>query len=158
MILADVYVSSGGADDRRSWKADVVCVAASLAVVVCVTADILFLQRWRWMFTPPLVLVAYAAAYRSVGVRGVLTNRWICVIGGMCYTTYLYHFHVMRALDGPAHSLDGHGPLVDFLLEAAVMIPAVLVVSAVLFVLFEKPFMYRDWPAKFMARLRPRSS
>ena len=37
--------------------------------------------------------------------------------------------------------------------HSLVGVPIVLTVSSVLFLLFEKPFMYRDWPARFATTL-----
>jgi peptidoglycan/LPS O-acetylase OafA/YrhL len=156
MLLADLYVvgESERSEERRTRTGDVVCVAAAAALLVCLAWKAPWMARWKWTVMPALVFVLYAAAWRSVAVRALLTNRWLCVIGGMCYTIYLYHPNLAEA----AHR--ALGPLVgtDTRLGRAVTLPlvlaAVLAASAVLFVLVEKPCMRPDLFARIAARFR----
>jgi peptidoglycan/LPS O-acetylase OafA/YrhL len=39
------------------------------------------------------------------------------------------------------------------LFQAALILPCVLIGSAILFLLFEKPFMAKDWPARWKSRV-----
>jgi len=40
------------------------------------------------------------------------------------------------------------------LVQTVLVVLPLLAISAVLFLLFEKPFMYRDWPARWRNALR----
>lgn len=156
MLLADLHVSAerDAADARRSRVADLVCVAASAAILACLASPSADVQRWKWTALPPLVFVLYAAAARSVSVLAALTNRWVCVVGGMCYTIYLYHPNLAdlahRALAPVVSTHTRLGRLVTLPLVLA----AVLAASAVLFVLVEKPCMRPDLFARVAARFR----
>jgi peptidoglycan/LPS O-acetylase OafA/YrhL len=92
-------------------------------------------------------------AFRGRVARAIMRNPFIYVVGGMCYTIYLWHFPVIGLL--------GHGRLFVFgsfwlnlAFSMTVVLPAVLAVCAALFVMGEKPFMRRDWHLALGNRLR----
>ena len=65
----------------------------------------------------------------------------------MCYTIYLYHYFVISAFG----RLTLHARLTDsyylnYLIQFILLGGMTLIVCSILFVLFEKPFMYREWP------------
>ncbi len=78
----------------------------------------------------------------SLGHR-LLRQPMAVIIGGMCYTIYLYHFMIIdliapwtMRLASPAHSIPA-----DLILQCLLMVPPVLLVSVVIFVLVERPCM-----------------
>jgi peptidoglycan/LPS O-acetylase OafA/YrhL len=156
MLLADFYVSAGedASGGGRSRVADAVCVAASAAILVCLAWQAPWPQRWKWTVMPPLVFVVYASAWRSVAVRAALTNRWICIVGGMCYTIYLYHPNLAEAAHAALRPLISSDTRLGRLVTLPLVLAAVFAGSAVLFVLVEKPCMRPDLISRIAARLR----
>ena len=73
----------------------------------------------------------------------VITQRWIVTIGGMCYSIYLYHYLVIKSTHAAERAADrpGHPLALDLLLQAIVLIPPILILSAGLYVGVEKPCM-----------------
>jgi peptidoglycan/LPS O-acetylase OafA/YrhL len=70
-------------------------------------------------------------------------TRWITIIGGMCYTIYLYHILIISNLMTqtlPMASISRQFDL-DFALQCLMVLPVVLAVCALLFLFAEKPFM-----------------
>ena len=168
LVVADVFVADWHEAPKlgRGWS--------WLAVVGC--AGMLLLVRTGF-WTPDLLntvvasprlltgdlLLAVCVAMLIVGVmRGRWANRalrWrpLVLIGGMCYTIYLYHqsiYHVLGHWTAARWSGLPYGGYV--VVQALVLLVGCVAVSAVLFVLFEKPFMYPDWPAKARALLTRR--
>jgi peptidoglycan/LPS O-acetylase OafA/YrhL len=99
---------------------------------------------------PWLGLLVVLVAFRGAVGNRFFSNPYIFTIGGMCYTIYLYHFAVV--------GLCGHGRLFLFhsfwpdLALTFLCVPlVVLAVSGLLFVLFEKPFMRRDWHVRLFS-------
>jgi peptidoglycan/LPS O-acetylase OafA/YrhL len=94
-----------------------------------------------------------------------LKSRWISKVlrfplfsrlGGMCYTTYLYHG---RLLTLPFVFLLSGVTLTnkltsDVMLASLLLVPFVFAASIPLFLMFEKPFMNPNWPGDFAQRLR----
>jgi peptidoglycan/LPS O-acetylase OafA/YrhL len=75
-------------------------------------------------------------------MKKVFSGRLIIVIGGMCYSIYLLHFAVISFV---GRLLVRSGVPVSntslFLLFVLFFVVSVLAVSAIYFVLIEKPFM-----------------
>ena len=98
------------------------------------------------------LFVRCCAAFRGTLTSRILGNPWIVVIGGMCYTIYLYHYQIFSLTGHAAMRVQiAHHPLLSFGTAFIFMVPVMLVVSSVLFVLFEKPFMRKDWPRRLAA-------
>jgi peptidoglycan/LPS O-acetylase OafA/YrhL len=157
-VLADLYVAD--------WKGRPTCHSAwDLVSLVGWPAFFLVVnwQVWRAFLFPPLILLLYMAVMRGVWFRAALTNRWVVVTGGMCYSLYLVH-GVFIVVFGRFTTLLAGPPSYEvyFLMQVALLTPIILVGSALFFVLIEKPCMRRDWPqalyrwAKGVGRARKR--
>lgn len=77
------------------------------------------------------------------GSASLLSIRPIYLVGGMCYTLYLYHFYVISAVGSLLLPyMEASQPLwLNVMLMTACVAPVVLVSGALLFVAVEKPFM-----------------
>ena len=162
-LLADLHLSEWR--DRPSpravrWDAAGLAAAAALVALLMAAPDAERLlglpHRWHGgsfaFLLPWLTLACFAAVLRGRILRAALTQRWVVIGGGLCYTFYLYHSMFIEALIGPAQRLVGGLVGADseaLLLYAACLVPTLLG-SAALFVALEKPFMGRRpaWPAR----------
>lgn len=126
------------------------------------TASIAGLMLTSWLagpqcpLVPVLILGTFAGAFRGPRLRLALSSRPVSTLGGMCYTTYLYHYWLLSVL---GWGILRFVPLPESVaLQAAILtavvLPGVLVPCAGLFVLIEKPFMHSDWPSKLLGGWR----
>jgi peptidoglycan/LPS O-acetylase OafA/YrhL len=100
----------------------------------------------------------YLAAFRGKVCSAVFSNRVITSIGGMCYRIYLFHFLVIyMAKHNPWRLHLGQNFWMYYALQAALIIPAVLVCCGTFFLLVERPCMDRDWPRKLRAAIQARN-
>ena len=81
----------------------------------------------------------------------LLSRPLLTVIGGMCYTIYMYHWLMISGLVRFTKKFSTHIFWLDLLVNFVVMSVIIIAICAVLFMLFERPFMQRDWPKKFRA-------
>jgi peptidoglycan/LPS O-acetylase OafA/YrhL len=132
--------------------------AWDLLVFAAVAATLVLLQRRNRLvdvLTPFLILAAYVGAFRGAFWRAIVRHPVIFTVGGMCYTTYLYHLMLITALKPWTTRLAlTDGFLVNFALQNLLMGPVIVGTSALLFFFLEKPFMRRDWPRLLAARVR----
>jgi peptidoglycan/LPS O-acetylase OafA/YrhL len=137
ILLADLYVCGVVRRSRKiAW--DLAALAgAALLLCSCTVA-----QGFYW--TQPIALMAFFLG----GMQGRLFNtflrfRPVTIIGGMCYSAYLWHSAMLvlvRQYVAPLvpHSLsDGPAALVFCLL----MVPVLVVLTAPIYYFVEKPFM-----------------
>jgi peptidoglycan/LPS O-acetylase OafA/YrhL len=96
---------------------------------------------------PLLIFVAYVAAFRGSWSRAIFRWRPIVIVGGMCYTIYLFHWMAYYALGKFTMRLyDTGAPFWwNFLVQTVTLVPLAIAACAVLFLLFEKPFMKPHW-------------
>jgi len=151
-LLVDFYLA-GWLAAAGEFKWDAAFLLAGEATV--------FIQGHAvWLFLMPwLILAACVAAFRGKIIARLLGNRWLTTIGGMCYTIYLYHWFMISFLYRGTIGLQTQILWLDLLIQFAVMTPIIIIVCTVLFVLFERPFMRRDWPQKLLGKIhRPKDS
>ncbi len=138
VLAAEVYVGRWRERPPVSWNWDIVALVGWVGLLAA------------------LLVGDEARSWISIGVLlallGSLGGRWsarilgwapVYLIGGMCYTLYLYHFLIISAVGrfilpwlGAAHPL-----WVDLLMAGSIIIPVVLAAGTVLFLITEKPFM-----------------
>ncbi|MDB5329622.1 MAG: hypothetical protein JWP03_773 [Phycisphaerales bacterium] len=141
-ILADFYIVNGGRPARRPALWDCAALAAWPALLLGAALP----ERWMHLATTPAILVICLAAFRGKLWRRIVCQRWLVIIGGMCYTIYLYHSYPKSLLGKRTIHLHlTTNFTMNLLFQYALLIPMILLLSAVLFILFEKPFMRRDW-------------
>lgn len=159
ILVADLETARGGAASARPRSWDAAAVAAGAALWILCQPEVWQVPGpvaafFAALARPACVVVLFLAAFRGRVWRAFLERPWIAVIGGMCYSIYLWHFPLMRLLQARLPASPTGSYLGDFAVHAAVLVPAAIVVCAALFVVAEKPFMRRDWPARLAARLR----
>jgi peptidoglycan/LPS O-acetylase OafA/YrhL len=141
-LLADVYLTEWrGAPGKCGWW-DLAGGAAWAGWPILLA----FPRVSEWAM-PGLLLVAYLAAFRGRILNRFFANPWIAVIGGMCYTIYLYHTTMLwwvrqfliTYVMGPIR----YDVLPGSLLQLFVLSAAIVIVSVPLFLWFEKRFMRR---------------
>lgn len=106
-----------------------------------------------WLFFS----LAYSALLGSAHSR-FLTHGWIPIIGGMCYSIYLLHARVLAFM---IHGLMARLPMSGIFIADYVFLlitcgAAVLAVSAVFYMLVERPCMNPRWPSDLLQWLKQR--
>jgi peptidoglycan/LPS O-acetylase OafA/YrhL len=137
VLLADVYLNPPVWLRPGPLGADI-CAAFSAALVV-------YVLHWQptMAWVEPLLIIAFYYGVFHEGWAGKLfRSPWLTIPGTMCYTIYLYHqfvaeqwIRVTAHLIPPTNSL-----LLDVSLQMLASLPVVLSVSAVLYLLIERPF------------------
>ncbi len=145
-LLVDFYLAGELSAPRKNRVWDGVLVAAIVAV-----GWINLHERWNFLL-PWVLLAGGTGAFLGRAAAQALAWPWLTTIGGMCYTIYLYHLLVISAMFRVTLPLQTHRLWLDMLIQFTLMLPVILMVTSVLFVLFERPFMRRDWPARWWGR------
>jgi peptidoglycan/LPS O-acetylase OafA/YrhL len=157
-LLSDIYLSRWRSNPSKNFWWDLPGLAAWISlpwVLECSWATMHFVL-------PAALLIAYISAFRGWLLNKFFTNPWIVVTGGMCYTIYLYHCTLIwwtkeLLFKYPLNLIftrveRGVQPENTIQLIAVTLI--ILIACSVLFVLFEKPFMRKDWPARMWQHLQ----
>jgi len=184
LLLADFYILEWKGKPAKTFIWDAIGLTA-WATIPFLLADwrayegtMDWLGRSRNFLLPGVLLLAYVAAFRGRVVNKFFSFSWIAAFGGMCYSIYLYHVTVMWLLllgdvgeynffpPGLRHVIEWViGPLpesrgalnYDWLnfVQIIGMAVVVMVLCIPMFLIFEKPFMRKDWPARARQKFAP---
>jgi peptidoglycan/LPS O-acetylase OafA/YrhL len=149
-LLADIYVVDWGTDPptRRSWD----LLSATLLPMLLV--GLATVPMFEQVVAPWVVFAVGFCAFRGTITRRFLSTTWIAVIGGMCYSIYLIHYPIFLLLHGALSPITRLPSAVALIAGSLVLIPLVLVISALFFIAVERPCMDPTWWDRFTARVR----
>lgn len=147
-LLTDLYLTEWkeGVAKHRIW--DLLAILAF--VVMCYTWSSEYLKNLLFALA---LCTLFVAAFKGVAFRQMLQNTWIAVTGGMCYTIYLIHLPLLEGFMHISNKIAlGNGFWLNFILQVCICLPVVWGVSALFFILLEKPFMQKKFPVPAWGR------
>jgi peptidoglycan/LPS O-acetylase OafA/YrhL len=149
-LLADIFVLDWSTPSKVKYLWDTIGLTAWI-----VLGAILLNYWYVSLIAPWCILLAYAAAFRGHIMNAIFSQSILVTIGGMCYTIYLYHMLIVSAL-GRFTTLLGWGSTYFqvLVIQLAILFPAIVIVSAAIFVVAERPFMRKDILLHTIRRLR----
>lgn len=151
-LVADMYCTDWNENPDAHAAYDLLAVIAAVLLVAY------FVTKSLPTFIPYFLHFALVvAAFRGPWFRRFLRLRPVVVIGGMCYTIYLLHFHLIGVLADAAVGISLTPlPWINLLIYVFCFSSVILLVSAPAFLLVEKPCMQKDWPQRLAAAIRTR--
>ena len=149
-LLTDIYLFDWKRKVEISKFFDIIGIILAFLILF-----IMINKIYPKFLLPFLFLFLYICFFKGVFLNKIARNKYLLTIGGMCYTTYLYHFQFVALLGRIQHKIF---PLQDYisivLSEIIVSVPIVIVSCGLLFRALEKPFMVRDWHLKLIQKLK----
>lgn len=112
-----------------------------IVFVICLYAFFYYLTDW--VLRSIALFLTIIASLHLVHLKKIVTNKWVTIIGGMCYSLYLLHFpfyHLTMKLFTNHLTIAGSYEI-TFLLQSLIFIPLSILAITVFFLLVEKPFM-----------------
>jgi len=149
-LLADLYLCEWSEATTRRWAWDMITVAGWLSLPFIWNSGVLI----RFVF-PVVAFLIYCAVFRGIITYKVLGNRWLTTIGGMCYSIYLLHYPVINFIFNRSRLFVLTDKFdINLLAQIITVIPMLLTISAIFFLLVEKPCMRKDWPRRLLEKIR----
>ena len=150
-LLVDIYLNEWNQNPAKFRRWDVVSVLAWSSIVALL---------YRGETEAYIVIPTFFAYYTAF--KGTYSNRFFCqpliyIIGGMCYTLYLYHYSLISAIGQLLIKVEFLNQLpvwVEIIVAGLLIVPAVLLFGAIMFILVEKPCMKKDWHLRLIERFR----
>jgi peptidoglycan/LPS O-acetylase OafA/YrhL len=137
VFLADIYADGhlGRVPKSRVW--DIVAVGALLVGFVVPRDSGLGKLAMALSFA-----IFVASGFKVGWLSRILSDRWVSSIGGMCYSIYLIHMPLLYVLGKGSTFALFHGPFwLNFVVQGLILVPLIILPSAVFFVFIERPFM-----------------
>ncbi|MGB8480828.1 MAG: acyltransferase [Acidobacteriaceae bacterium] len=151
MLLTDLYLTVRPHVGTH-WAWDILSLCG-WPVVFLVSRDFL----WFHAILPFLIMPLYIAAFQGVIFRKFFSNFWIAIIGGMCYSIYLWHFFMIGVFFKlTRHLIVFHDFLLNFSVQVVALAIPIAAVSLLAYVMVERPCMDPAWPRKLWQLLTGR--
>jgi peptidoglycan/LPS O-acetylase OafA/YrhL len=137
-LLADLYLTGWLREAGKYWLGDLLTLASGVALVA-----VLYRYGQFYFALPLLVLLFYLGFFLGKWSNALVRLRWLVLIGGMCYTYYLYHMPIVSGLLGQtAGWTAATWPLAAAIVWQTLLVcPLVLLLCSWWYVVTEKPFM-----------------
>jgi peptidoglycan/LPS O-acetylase OafA/YrhL len=104
---------------------------------------------------PIMIFLFYYLVFHNPFWKKVFQYRILTTIGGMCYSIYLLHFSITsKVVDYFKYYQITDYSLPNVFVNSIICSIITLAVSAIFFLLIEKPCMYKDWPQKLKNRIK----
>jgi peptidoglycan/LPS O-acetylase OafA/YrhL len=162
-LLADVYLIDWKETPDKKWFWDIISLIGWMVLIVIWNLSTLWpkeistsleLGITQFLF-PSCAFFLYCAVFRGPLTNKIITNPWITTLGGMCYTIYLLHNHIIGII---LNYTEGFAPssfyAVNVILQFFIVVPLMLVPAGVYFLAIEKPCMRKDWPRRLWEKTR----
>ncbi|MEP6514331.1 MAG: acyltransferase [Parafilimonas sp.] len=93
--------------------------------------------------------ILFTSIFKGKFLNKIFTNKWVVIIGGMCYSIYLLHYGITYfIIQTFTKNFISYNHPRDFFIQSILIIPIILVISIIFFILLERPFMNINWPNK----------
>jgi peptidoglycan/LPS O-acetylase OafA/YrhL len=147
-LLADLYLGGWLRLEKRVVY-DLLTAASAGAI-----AAVLSRSGHYYYTLPLLVLMLCIGFFRGRFSNALIRGRWIVLIGGMCYTIYLYHTPIVSLISWNIKGLysSSRPIMIDFIIQCLIVCPIVFLLLSFWYVVTEKPFM------KWSLSARPKPS
>ena len=148
-LMADFYLNEWVSAQRgehgrvfnKSFLWDVIAVVSFILMCYTWTEELV-----KTLFFNILMTLFFVSAFKSRLFSQFLSKKWIAITGGMCYTIYLMHLPLLEGFMRLTTSFaisSVYG--VNLLVQSLLVLPFVCLSAIVFFLLFEKPFMVKQW-------------
>ncbi len=139
-LLADIYLLDWSQASKSPFLWDLAGALAWAGLLFVLVNDLHVAILAPWC-----ILIAYMAAFRAPLWQTFFHNPLLTTIGGMCYTIYLYHMLIMSAFARFTTQFVWTNLYWAFLLsQLAILFPIIIIISSIIFVVTEQPFMRKD--------------
>jgi peptidoglycan/LPS O-acetylase OafA/YrhL len=156
MWLSEAYIA--GKFHRSGWTWDLLAATALVAVVYSHG------HRDTGQLGSALGLpVIFVAAFLGRWMKQLMRVPVITAIGGMCYSIYLLHEFVIQSVGTyvRSHPILQRGGLAEYCAAALILYPLAIGISAIFYLLIERPCMDPRWPwklVKYFTSRKPRTA
>lgn len=147
LLLSDLYLTSFPRWRPSRWW--------DVASLLCWPTYFCFTDQWPPAWMPFLIIVVFIGAFRGIYFPKIFRVEALALIGGMCYSIYLWHFFIIALVFRVTkHLVVTDDFMVNLLVQAVLLLPPILLLSALYYVWVERPCMDPQWPRKLLAKFK----
>ncbi|NQD70236.1 acyltransferase [Sphingobacterium shayense] len=142
LLFLNLYVSQFWLKVKPSYIWD--CIGV-LAILVFLIGDFGTSRLVEALVVDALILLILFSAFKGVFLNRLFRLQSIVIFGGMCYSIYLLHYSIIYGVSIVTKHFLIQNNLINYFVQFLLAFGCILVVCSIFFVLFEKPFMKKNW-------------
>lgn len=155
IIIADLYLAYKKIFSGKTYLSFDITGMSALFFIITLSG---FAGPSYKLFLFACYSILFVSIFKGKVLNRLLTNKWIAIIGGMCYSIYLMHYAIIYFITQTfTKNILSYNYTWDIILQCVIGIPFIFILSAIFFVLFERPFMDINWPQRlkrFLQKVR----
>lgn len=153
ILLCDIFLLDG--EKLKKLRGFWIFILGLLLLIPIVAVNHTYAENIPLRLSSPLMILAfYLIVFGNNWWNRIFSLNFLTLIGGMCYTIYLLHFVVISAVGRIVMPRLYISDFVAFYwLVFFVLLAVIMSVSAVFFLLIEKPCMKHDWYIRLYRRI-----
>jgi len=141
MFLADLYVQ-----DKKNYNSNLYAIAGISCFITSLFIPAYYVSMWFCIGKLFLMMGYFYWGIQNATLKKLLSFTPVTIIGGMCYSIYLLHPGVIGLLMYSMAKIQfSENIFINGGIHLFITITSILIVSAVFFLLVEKPTMRKDW-------------
>jgi len=141
MFLADLYVQ-----DKKNYNSNSYAIAGIGCFITSLFIPAYYVSMWFCIGKLFLMMSYFYWGIQNATLKKLLSFTPVTIIGGMCYSIYLLHPGVIGLLMYSMAKIQfSENIFINGGIHLFITITSILIVSAVFFLLVEKPTMRKDW-------------
>jgi len=143
IFLADIYLVEWINGYSKSYIYDLVAIGTIIGALFAWNWDHNIYNRLLFLL---LLFFFFYSMFRSMIINRFLSNKWIMMLGSMCFTIYLVHLPLAELFIYFTKNIRVTNSLgINILIQFLLYLPVLILVSTAYFILIEKPTMKGDW-------------
>jgi peptidoglycan/LPS O-acetylase OafA/YrhL len=148
-LLVDLYLSIEEINLNYIFSTFVGLIFLLIILTVKYSSSILF--EYVYICS---IIIFYLLVLKNDTWKKIFSFKVITTIGGMCYTIYLIHFPILRAIFKISNKfVYDNNYILDLVIQLLIVLPIILICSSVVYLIIEKPCMDKEWPKKLLNKL-----
>jgi len=149
ILLADLYIDNFKIVFSKSFS---IIVGISLLLIMAYVDYSTFIGQILLLFS---VLFFSFLVLNDVFWGKVFSVKYLTIIGGMCYSIYLWHYVIIDAvIKFTVFIKITNDYLITMAFQSFLILPIILALSSLFYVLVERPCMDKKWPVNLMHLLK----
>ena len=151
ILLTDIFVNNWKSVMPRKRHFDFIAALGWLGFFYCIYLPD---NRITYLLRPIFLFLAFVGSIGGRFFSAIFRNPWISAFGGMCYTVYLYHSNIISiAIRATKSHTASSSYFVTYFEQLVINLVPIVLISTLLFIFLEKPFMDKDWPKNLWRRI-----
>lgn len=149
VLIADIYIS----EKHPQLNQKLTILGGTLIFIILMFINIDDIA-YKYIFIVTLFVLVYLVLTDNI-IKRIFSSSIIASVGGMCYTIYMLHTVIISGIGNSSvfwRFTSSYS--INIFLQMLILIPPTVIICSIFYLFVEKPCMDKDWPSKFVLKVK----